>query len=66
MHPQLKNPKLYCLIFIDAVLLAMAHFMAYLLRFEFSLTPPEWQSFWSWWPWIVLLKMVCFYFFGLS
>ena len=62
---QLKNPYLYLMLLLDAVLLLMAHFSAYLLRFEFSLDPPQWAQFWSAWYWIILIKLVCFYFFGL-
>ena len=62
---QLKNPYLYLMLLLDAVLLLMAHFSAYLLRFEFSLDPPQWAQFRSAWYWIILIKLVCFYFFGL-
>jgi FlaA1/EpsC-like NDP-sugar epimerase len=65
MKRQLKNPYLYLMMLADAALLLLAHFSAYLLRFEFSLEPPQWAQFRSGLLWIILLKLLCFYFFGL-
>ena len=65
MNRQLKNPYLYLMVLADAALLLLAHFLAYLLRFEFSLVPPFWAQFWAHWPWIILLKSIFFYYFGL-
>lgn len=65
MMRQLKNPYLYLMLLADAVLLLSAHFSAYLLRFEFSLDPPQWAQFRSAWHWIILIKLACFYLFGL-
>jgi FlaA1/EpsC-like NDP-sugar epimerase len=65
MNRQLKNPYLYLMVLADAALLLLAHFSAYLLRFEFSLEPPQWAQFHTGWFWIIILKLVCFYFFGL-
>ena len=65
MKRQLKNPYLYLMMLADAALLLLAHFSAYLLRFEFSLEPPFWAQFWAHWPWIIFLKLICFYYLGL-
>ena len=65
MHPQLKNPKFYLVLFGDAVIFALAHIAAYLFRFEFSVTPAYLQQIQTVLIWLVPLKLVVFFSFGL-
>ncbi|MEN6318248.1 MAG: nucleoside-diphosphate sugar epimerase/dehydratase [Syntrophaceae bacterium] len=65
MHHQLKNPKFYLVLFVDALLFTLAHVTAYWFRFEFSLTPDRLQQIWDLLIWLVPLKLVVFFAFGL-
>ena len=65
MYNQLKNPKFYLVIFGDVLLLVLAHITAYLFRFEFSLAPDRLQQIRETIIWLVPLKLVVFFFFGL-
>ncbi len=65
IHPQLKNPKFYLVLFGDAAIFALAHIAAYLFRFEFSLTPLYFQQIQAMLIWLVPLKLVIFLSFGL-
>ena len=65
MHPQLKNPKFYLVLFSDAAIFVLAHIAAYLFRFEFSLTPLYLQQIQTVLIWLVPLQVVVFLFFGL-
>lgn len=65
MHHQLKNPKFYLLLFGDALLFTLAHITAYLFRFEFSLSPDYLPQIRDVLIWLVPLKLVVFFAFGL-
>lgn len=65
MYNQLKNPKFYLVLFGDVLLLLLAHITAYLFRFEFSLAPDRLQQIRETIIWLVPLKLVVFFFFGL-
>jgi FlaA1/EpsC-like NDP-sugar epimerase len=65
MHPQLKNPKFYLMLFGDAIIFILAHIAAYLFRFEFSLTPDYIQQIRTVLIWLVPLKLIIFLSFGL-
>jgi FlaA1/EpsC-like NDP-sugar epimerase len=65
MHRQLKNPKFYIMLFGDAVIFMLAHVMAYLCRFEFTLAQLHFQQIQSVLIWIVPLKLIIFFVFGL-
>ncbi len=65
MHPQLKNPKFYLVLFGDAVIFALAHIAAYLFRFEFSLASLYLQQIKAVLLWLVPLKLIVFFSFGL-
>ncbi|PKN71084.1 MAG: polysaccharide biosynthesis protein [Deltaproteobacteria bacterium HGW-Deltaproteobacteria-12] len=65
MHPQLTNPKFYLVLFGDAVIFALAHIAAYLFRFEFSLASLSLQQIKAVLLWLVPLKLVVFFSFGL-
>jgi FlaA1/EpsC-like NDP-sugar epimerase len=65
MNPQLKNPKLYLMLVSDAVLFALALCGAYLLRFELVLRHPEIMQLGAVLIWLVPMKLVVFFAFGL-
>lgn len=65
MRHQLKNPKLYLMIFSDVLLFILAHVAAYLFRFEFSLNQTSIHQIQAVLLWLIPLKLVVFYFFGL-
>ncbi|HSW40647.1 MAG TPA: nucleoside-diphosphate sugar epimerase/dehydratase, partial [Acidobacteriota bacterium] len=65
MNSQIKNPKLYLMIFSDALLFVLAHVLAYLFRFEFSLSQNEIQPVHVALVWLVPLKTAIFFSFGL-
>lgn len=62
---QLKNPKLYIMIFSDAALFAAALAISYLFRFEFRLHAVEMQQIKTVLIWMIPLKLIVFYGFGL-
>lgn len=41
MRHQLKNPRFYVMILSDAAIFAASFVMAYVLRFDFRLTPAD-------------------------
>ena len=65
LHPQLRNPKFYFIIFSDAVFFVIALIAAYLVRFEFSLDAAYIRQLQNLIIWIVPLKLVLFFSFGL-
>lgn len=65
MNSRIKNPKLYLMIFSDALLFVLAHVLAYLFRFEFSLSQNEIQPVHVALVWLVPLKTAVFFGFGL-
>ena len=65
LHPQLKNYKFYLMLFGDIVIFTLAHIMAYLVRFEFSLTPALIDQIKTVLIWLVPLKLIVFLLFGL-
>jgi len=65
IHAQFKNPKLYLMMLGDAFLFGVAHWLAYLFRFEFSLSQSEIQPFYLVLVWLVPLKTCIFYALGL-
>lgn len=60
INPQLKNPKFYIMIFSDAVLFVAALFLAYLIRFEFSLDAVNSIQVFHLLLWTVPLKFIIF------
>jgi FlaA1/EpsC-like NDP-sugar epimerase len=65
LHPQLKNPKFYLIIFGDAFLFIVALVAAYLFRFELSLDSEDIQQIQNLIVWIVPLKLIIFFSSGL-
>ena len=62
---QLKNRSLYLMVLIEASIFAMAYMGAYLLRFEFAITPRDFHQIMLVIPWLIPLKLVVFSAFGL-
>lgn len=65
MIQQLRNPKFYSMLIIDAFLFAVAYYGAYLLRFEFTLPPNHLPLINALVPWVVGMKLGVFCLFGL-
>ncbi|SHE36297.1 NDP-sugar epimerase, includes UDP-GlcNAc-inverting 4,6-dehydratase FlaA1 and capsular polysaccharide biosynthesis protein EpsC [Desulfacinum infernum DSM 9756] len=65
MMRQLKNPKLYLMILLDAVCFASALYAAYLVRFEMSVAPYYQKQFLRLCLWLVPLQSLTFWAFGL-
>ena len=59
-----RNPKFWLILGTDALLLVLAHYLAYAVRFEFHLDD-QWLRFTSLLPLILSLKLLSFYIFGL-
>jgi len=58
------NPKFWLILGTDALLLVLAHYLAYSVRFEFHLDD-QWLRFTSLLPLILSVKLLSFYIFGL-
>lgn len=57
---QLKTPTFYLMILLDAAMFGLALWLAYLLRFEFSLSRINVYPPWALLPWVVPLKIAVF------
>lgn len=62
---QLRNPRFYAKILIDAALFVAAHALSYWFRFEFSPDASRIAQFAVVLPWLVSLKVAIFYTLGL-
>ena len=62
---QLKDPAFYGVLSTDALIFVLAHFISYLIRFEFALTSKEVGQILVMLPLIVPLKLISFYCFGI-
>jgi len=60
IYLQIKNPKLYLMIFSDALIFAFSIVVSYLFRFEFLLSPIDIQQIKTFLLWIVPLKILVF------
>lgn len=65
MYSQIKNPKMYLMIFSDGLIFALSIVVSYLLRFEFSLSPFYIQQIKTVLLWIIPLKVIVFIFSGI-
>ena len=65
MYFQIKNPKIYLMIFSDALIFVFSVVASYLFRFEFSLSPIYIQQIKTVLLWIVPLKIIVFLFSGI-
>jgi len=61
----LKRPNFWIVFLGDAVLVGLAYYLAYSLRFDGDVPPREFTNWMNTVVWIVPLKLACFYFFGL-
>ena len=64
MYFQIKNPKIYLMIFSDVLIFASSVIISYLFRFEFSLSPFYIQQIKTVLLWVVPLKVLVFLFSG--
>lgn len=65
ISPQLKNPRFFFMVLADSAFFVSAIFVAYLFRFEFSLTSEKIIQIKNLMIWMVPLKLVAFYLSGL-
>jgi FlaA1/EpsC-like NDP-sugar epimerase len=61
----IRNKNFYYVIFCDAVIVAAAYLLSYLLRFEGTPPPEQWVVFKRTLPFIVPFKIFCFFLFNL-
>ncbi|MBW2708658.1 MAG: polysaccharide biosynthesis protein [Deltaproteobacteria bacterium] len=61
----LKRPNFWVMLLGDAVLVGLAYYLAYYLRFDGDVRAGEFANWANTVVWIVPLKLVCFFFFGL-
>lgn len=61
----IAGARRFSAIFVDLALVVAAYFLAYIIRFEGSLSPGEMRQFIVTLPIVVIVKMAVFYFFGL-
>jgi len=61
----LKKPNFWIVFLGDAVLVGLAYYLAYFLRFDGDIPASGLTNWMNTVVWIVPLKLVCFYFFGL-
>ena len=61
----IRNKNFYLMLFADAVLVALAYSLAYLIRFEGTLSLREMAQLKAALPFVVPLKLICFFIFGL-
>ena len=61
----LKRPNFWVVFLGDAVLVGLAYYLAYLLRFDGNIPASELANWMNTVVWIVPLKLTCFFFFGL-
>ena len=65
MFKILRRPNFWIVFFGDAVLVGLAYYFAYYLRFDGNIPARELANWMNTVVWIVPLKLVCFFFFGL-
>lgn len=56
-----RNPKFWCILGLDILLVVLAHYLAYVLRFESHLKPDQLLRFAGLLPLILLVKIPLFY-----
>ena len=65
MKNTIRKKNFYLMLFADAVLVVLAYSLAYLIRFEGSISLQEMGQLKAALPFVVPLKLVCFFIFGL-
>ncbi len=61
----IKNPKFWFVLCLDTVLIVLSHYLAYAVRFELNLNDQTLRQFATLLPFILGIKIPCFYIFGL-
>lgn len=61
----IRNPHFWIILLLDLLLLVLAHFIAYCLRFDFSFTQQHADILFAYLPLLLGIKIPIFYFFGL-
>ena len=61
----LKRPNFWIVLLGDAVLCGLAYYLSYILRFDGDIPTGAFANWMNTVVWIVPLKLMCFYFFGL-
>ena len=61
----LKRPNFWVVFLGDAVLVGLAYYLAYYLRFDGNISAASFTQWMNTVVWIVPLKLACFFFFGL-
>lgn len=65
MGLQLRSLNFYVLLFMDLTLTVLAHWLAYLTRFEGVIPPVHWENFIRLLPYFCAIKLGCFFYFDL-
>jgi FlaA1/EpsC-like NDP-sugar epimerase len=65
MWRQLKNPHFYLMIIGDSILFALALVAAYLVRFEFYISPDYQKQITTLLPFVIIINLLAFNYFGL-
>lgn len=60
-----RNPKFWIIVCVDTLLLLLAHYLAYAVRFELAIPESYRQQCITLLPLLLLIKLPCFYIFGL-
>jgi len=61
----LRSRNFYFILFLDAVLIAMAYIFSYWLRFDGAIPLNRWANIKDTFLYVIPVKLVCFYLFGL-
>lgn len=61
----IRNPKFWIIVCLDILLLVLAHYLAYTVRFELEIPDFYQRQFTTLLPLLLLIKIPCFYLFGL-
>ena len=65
MRNIIRSKNTYLMLFMDAIFVTAAYIMAHWLRFEGSISPSDWVKMRHALPYLVPLKLACFFAFGL-
>lgn len=62
---QIRKRNFWVMLWVDTILVAFAYHFSYFLRFDGNIPQREMTNFLITLPWLFLLKITCFYYFGL-
>jgi len=60
----LETPKSWFVVLVHLVVFSLSYWLAYLLRFDFSIPPKEMVQFWATCGWVVLMQSAVFWMMG--